>query len=130
MNNCSFFGNRAWGSDASGAALGAVSSSITCYNCDFRDNRAQYRGGAVFLLDSAFEQIRLYAKADMAVSLRLLRALADIGSSTPVPEIRADLAERGRRIVDGCAEKLSEHELRQMRSRLETLEKIAATARE
>ena len=82
------------------------------------------------LLDSAFEQIRLYAKADMAVSLRLLRALADIGSSTPVPEIRADMAERGRRIVDGCAEKLGEHELRQMRSRLETLEKIAASAPE
>jgi uncharacterized membrane protein len=78
------------------------------------------------LLDSAFEQIRLYAKADMAVSLRLLRAFADIGSSTPVIEIRAGLADRGRRIVDGCAERLGEHELHQMRSRLETLEKIAA----
>jgi uncharacterized membrane protein len=80
------------------------------------------------LLDSAFEQIRLYAKADMAVSLRLLRAFADIGASTLAPEIRADMAERGWRIVDGCAEKLGEHELRQMRSRLETLEKIASAA--
>ena len=82
------------------------------------------------LLDSAFEQIRLYAKADMAVSLRLLRALADIGSSTPVPEFRAGMAERGRRIVAGCAERLGEHELRQMRSRLETIEKIADAAPE
>jgi uncharacterized membrane protein len=82
------------------------------------------------LLDSAFEQIRLYAKADMAVSLRLLRALADIASSTPVQEFRAGMAERGRRIVAGCAEKLGEHELRQMRSRLETLQKIAAATPE
>ena len=80
------------------------------------------------LLDSAFEQIRLYAKGDVAVSLRLLRALAEIGSSTPAPEIRAEMAERGRRIVAGCAERLGEHELRQMRSRLDTLEKIAAAA--
>src|SRR5208282_1983976 len=33
------------------------------------------------LLDLAFEQIRHYAAADAAVSLRLLRALADIGST-------------------------------------------------
>lgn len=30
------------------------------------------------LVDSAFEQIRMYAKTDIAVSLRLLRALGDI----------------------------------------------------
>ncbi len=64
----------------------------------------------------------------MAVSLRLLRAFADIGRSTPVREFRADLAERGRRVVAGCAERLSEHELRQMRSRLETLESLATAA--
>jgi uncharacterized membrane protein len=79
------------------------------------------------LLDSAFEQIRLYAKADTAVSLRLLRALADIATSTPVPDLRAELVERGRRIVAGCAERLGEHELIQMRPRLETLEKIAVS---
>ena len=37
------------------------------------------------LLDSAFEQIRLYARSDVAVSLRLLRALADIAVTTPDP---------------------------------------------
>ena len=33
------------------------------------------------LLDTAFEQIRHYAASDMAVSLRLLRALDDIAST-------------------------------------------------
>jgi uncharacterized membrane protein len=80
------------------------------------------------LLDSAFEQIRLYAQGDMAVSLRLLRALADIAASTPVREFRCDLAERGRRILAGCAERLREHELRQMRSRVDILESIATAA--
>ena len=37
------------------------------------------------MLDSAFEQIRLYSQTDMAVSLRLLRALGDIAVSTPDP---------------------------------------------
>ena len=40
------------------------------------------------LLDAAFEQIRMYAKSDVAVSLRLLRALGDIAASTPDAEFR------------------------------------------
>jgi uncharacterized membrane protein len=82
------------------------------------------------LLDSAFEQIRLYAQGDMAVSLRLLRALADILACTRAPEIRAGVVERGRRIVAGCAERLGEYEAAQLRRRLETLETIAASTRE
>jgi uncharacterized membrane protein len=73
------------------------------------------------MLDSAFEQIRLYSKADMAVSLRLLRALGDISTTTD-QEIRRTLTERGRRIVAGCAENLGEVELRYMRTRLVVLE--------
>jgi uncharacterized membrane protein len=80
------------------------------------------------LLDSAFEQIRLYSRGDMAVSLRLLRAFADIAGSTPVREFRSGLAERGRRVVAGCIEGLSEHELSQMRRRLEMLESLATAA--
>jgi uncharacterized membrane protein len=74
------------------------------------------------MLDSAFEQIRLYSKADMAVSLRLLRALGDISATTTDQEIRRTLTERGRRIVAGCAETLGEVELRYMRTRLAVLE--------
>jgi hypothetical protein len=58
----------------------------------------------------------------MAVSLRLLRALGDIAISTPDPVYRRTLAERGRRIVAGCAQKLGEQELREMRVRLAALE--------
>jgi len=36
--------------------------------------------GTESLLDTAFEQIRHYASADIAVSLRIMRALDDIAS--------------------------------------------------
>jgi uncharacterized membrane protein len=75
------------------------------------------------MLDAAFEQIRLYSQTDVAVSLRLLRALGDIAISTPDPLYRRRLAELGRRIVAGCAEKLGDQELKGMRARLDTLEK-------
>jgi uncharacterized membrane protein len=76
------------------------------------------------LLDSAFEQIRMYAKGDAAVSLRLLRALGDIAASTPDKAFRKSIRDRGRRIVEGCAEKLGEEELRSLRIRLSALEGI------
>jgi uncharacterized membrane protein len=78
------------------------------------------------LLDSAFEQTRMYSKGDFAVSLRMLRALGDIATTTPDSAIRQSLADRGRRIVDGCTEKLGEQELTAIRARLGTLEKFAA----
>jgi uncharacterized membrane protein len=40
------------------------------------------------LLDAAYEQIRIYSYTDVAVSLRLLRAIGDIAASTPDPEFR------------------------------------------
>ena len=52
------------------------------------------------LLDSAFEQIRMYSKGDVAVSRRLLRALTDI--ATAAPEMYRDAAVAfGRRIIAG-----------------------------
>jgi uncharacterized membrane protein len=76
------------------------------------------------LLRSAFQQIRLYSKSDVAVSLRLLRALSDIAWTSPEPSFRRTLYEEGRRIVEGCGEKLDENELRPMRARLSELEKL------
>ena len=73
------------------------------------------------LLDSAFEQIRMYAKADVAVSLRLLRALGDIAAGAPATDRHA-LVEFGRRIVSGCAERLTEAEMRRLRARMAALE--------
>ena len=76
------------------------------------------------LITSAFEQIRLYSKSDIAVSLRMLRALTDIASTTPAIELRKSLFELGRRIVEGCSERLSAQELIPMRARLAALEKL------
>jgi uncharacterized membrane protein len=76
------------------------------------------------LLKSAFQQIRLYSKSDVAVSLRMLRALSDIAWTNQEPEFRRALYEEGRRIVDGCAEKLGEEELSPLHARLAALEKL------
>jgi uncharacterized membrane protein len=77
------------------------------------------------LLDAAFEQIRLYSQTDIAVSLRMLRALGDIAATIKDPTLRHGLAARGRRIVAGCAARLGEAELTEMHARLQTLESIA-----
>ena len=76
------------------------------------------------LLDSAFEQIRLYSQSDVAVSLRLLRALGDIARTTADLGFRRTLAERGRRIFAGCATRLGEEELKEMRARLGVLQSL------
>jgi uncharacterized membrane protein len=78
------------------------------------------------LLEAAFEQIRMYSKTDVAVSLRLLRALGDIAAATPDPEFRQMLVEQGERTVAGCAEKLGEEELRGLRARQAALESFTA----
>ena len=77
------------------------------------------------LLDAAFEQIRLYSQADVAVSLRMLRALGDIGATTTDPALRRVLVERGRRIVAGCAARLKDLELTEVHARLRALESLA-----
>ena len=77
------------------------------------------------LVDAAFDQIRLYSRTDLAVSLRMLRALGDIASTIPDPAIQKGLADRGQRIVAGCAEKFDEDELGELRLRLATLERQA-----
>lgn len=74
------------------------------------------------LLESALEQIRMYSKGDVAVSLRLLRAIRDIASTTADSQLRRVLVDTGKRVVAGCAEKLNEEELRKLRTRLTDLE--------
>ena len=78
------------------------------------------------LLEAAFEQIRMYSKTDVAVSLRLLRALGDIAASTPYPAFRRILIEQGMRTVAGCAEKLGEEEMRELCIRQAALESFTA----
>jgi len=78
------------------------------------------------LLDSAFEQIRMYSRSDVAVSLRLLRALADIAVTTADPQFHRILAVRAGRIVEGCAGSLGEEELKPLRARAAALENLTA----
>ncbi len=80
------------------------------------------------LLTSAFEQIRMYAKGDIAVSLRMLRALSDIARTAEDPAYRQKLHELGKRIVEGCAAELTEEEMRPLCVRLATLEKLTAAS--
>ena len=80
------------------------------------------------LVEAAFEQIRMYSKTDVAVSLRLLRAFSDIAASTPNVEFRRILVEYGARTVAGCAEKLGEEDLRGVRTRQTSLESFAVTS--
>ena len=70
------------------------------------------------LLDTAFEQIRHYAAADVAVSLRLMRAFNDIASATQLADLRAKLLERAGRVAGGCAGRLPEDELAKIQQRL------------
>jgi uncharacterized membrane protein len=74
------------------------------------------------LLDTAIEQIRHYSASDIAVSLRLLRALDDIASTCADPRIIESLVARGRRIFAGCIERLGPQHIENLRHRLNALE--------
>jgi uncharacterized membrane protein len=78
------------------------------------------------LVNSAFEQIRMYSTGDLAVSLRLLRALVDISGSTTDAAYRKILLERGRRVVEGCSKYLGDENLRPVMARLTALKKLAS----
>ncbi|HWF39563.1 MAG TPA: DUF2254 family protein [Candidatus Acidoferrales bacterium] len=78
------------------------------------------------ILDSAFDQIRMYSKGDIAVSLRLLRAIGDIAITIDDSLVRKALIERAKRIVDGCAESIGAEELRPLLIRLADISRAVA----
>lgn len=73
------------------------------------------------LLDTAIEQIRAYAARDAAVSLRLLRLLHDVATTTEEPALRRVLATRGERVIEGCRDRLPEDDVGRMERRLSSL---------
>ena len=79
------------------------------------------------LIDTAFDQIRHYAVADTAVSLRLIRALHDIATAAKREDEQSLLIELARRIVAGSALHLSESELARLKQRVAELEAYVAT---
>jgi uncharacterized membrane protein len=82
------------------------------------------------LIETAFEQIHVYSRSDVAVSLRLLRALTDIASTVSDPSYCQILIEQGRRIVAGCAAHLNANEMGEMSARLSVLEKLTTPKKE
>jgi uncharacterized membrane protein len=78
--------------------------------------------GTENLLDTAFEQIHHYSVSDIAVSLRILRALDDIASTCGDTRIVESLIVRGRRVLAGCAERLGPEQIEKLRLRLAALE--------
>jgi uncharacterized membrane protein len=74
------------------------------------------------LLDTAFEQIRHYAKSDIAVSLRLLRAFDDMALAGASHKEIQSLISRGRRVVAGCELNLDKDDVLPLRRRLARLE--------
>ncbi len=74
------------------------------------------------MLDTALEQIRHYAVTDVAVSLRLLRAIGDMGGAAQRSDVRAALLARARRVVEGCGERLGAAEVARLRGRLAAVE--------
>ena len=74
------------------------------------------------MLDTAFEQICHYAVADLAVSLRLLRAMGDIAGTVQQADVRASLLIRARLVVDEATKRLGEVDAARLRQRLATLE--------
>jgi uncharacterized membrane protein len=74
----------------------------------------------VTLVRLAFEQLRQYARADMAVTLRILRALADVAEVTPHAAGRAELLRQGALARDNarpnfCADDCAELDARYAR---------------
>ena len=74
------------------------------------------------MLDTAFEQIRYYAATDLAVNLRLLRAMGDIAATTQQREVHVSLRGRARLLVDRAAENMTEPDAARLHQRLAWLE--------
>jgi uncharacterized membrane protein len=76
------------------------------------------------LLNTAIEQIRAYATNDAAVSLRLLRLLHDVAITLENNSLYQHIAERGKRVVEGCRGRLPPDDLAHLERRLAALEAL------
>ncbi len=74
------------------------------------------------LLNTAFDQIRHYATADLAVNLRLLRAMSDVAATTEQPKIHAALLGRARLLVELAGKHIDGADVARLKQRLVALE--------
>jgi len=76
------------------------------------------------LFNTAFEQIRHYAAGDLAVNLRLLRAMGDIAATTGRQDVHGMLRERAQRLVERAADNMLESDAIRLRERLSQLQGV------
>ena len=81
----------------------------------------------VRLVDLAFSQMRQYARADMAVSLRILRALADIAEVTPHATGRAALLRQGALTYEQACAAFADADRHELAGRWARLQRAAGT---
>jgi uncharacterized membrane protein len=80
------------------------------------------------LLTIAFDQISPYGKGDMAVSLRLMRALQDISSVTRYPPYLAAIREHAQRTFRTCTACFAEEDCTELRDPLAAIEQRERSA--
>lgn len=81
------------------------------------------------VIDLAFSQIRQYGKADMAVGLRVLRALETVASCTRDRERLAHVARHARLVEDGLRASFSAEDCASLGERTRRLAKLLGEAR-
>lgn len=106
--------------------LGPTASARVAGSVEHLDTRF------VSLLDLAFNQLRQYGKSDMAVALRMLRALDDVASVCRDPVALDRIAVHGRLISTACEHAFApedQHELavrhRRLEGTIETSRRVA-----
>jgi uncharacterized membrane protein len=82
----------------------------------------------VELVRLAFEQLRQYARADMAVTLRILRALADVAEGTPHAAGRRELLRQGRLARDAARASFAVSDCDELEQRWSRLERACGGA--
>jgi uncharacterized membrane protein len=84
--------------------------------------------GFAALLESALDQIRAYARSDVAVSLRIMRALHDIAEIAENPPARRLLLEMGERTIASCSGNLDARAMERMQQRQAELAALVGAA--
>jgi uncharacterized membrane protein len=83
----------------------------------------------VLLVDLAFEQIRQYARTDLAVSLRLLRVIAEVAAVSADTAVLATLAVHATRVEHTIRAGFADEQLDEMERRLEAVRAAVAVHR-
>lgn len=81
-------------------------------------------------VDLAFNQLRQYGRADMAVCLRIVRALLEIATATDHAPHQEHALKHARAVEAGLAPVFSIDDRQELSSRLRTLERLVAASRE